>query len=134
MALSILWYPGYRPRGQKEVIITLTGRNEMGSEKSRHTSRRRQTRLVGDWSSDVCSSDLLVALDLGLNFELRVADRFADVFGLLGCDALGDGDLLAHRAGQGLFDLAVVERLDRNASFDQFVLQNVDYALQLRVV
>src|SRR5205807_5805821 len=25
------------------------------------SSRRRQTRLQGDWSSDVCSSDLLVA-------------------------------------------------------------------------
>src|SRR5256885_10877161 len=27
------------------------------------SSRRRHTRLQGDWSSDVCSSDLLVILD-----------------------------------------------------------------------
>src|SRR5918995_2318893 len=29
------------------------------------SSRRRHTRLQGDWSSDVCSSDLPVALPLG---------------------------------------------------------------------
>src|SRR5437016_9402579 len=29
------------------------------------SSRRRHTRLVSDWSSDVCSSDLVVGLDLG---------------------------------------------------------------------
>src|SRR5256885_10996869 len=29
------------------------------------SSRRRHTRLQGDWSSDVCSSDLLVAWGLG---------------------------------------------------------------------
>src|SRR5574341_2485911 len=28
------------------------------------SSRRRHTRLVGDWSSDVCSSDLVVFLEL----------------------------------------------------------------------
>src|SRR5256885_6326019 len=27
------------------------------------SSRRRHTRLQGDWSSDVCSSDLIVPLD-----------------------------------------------------------------------
>src|SRR2546426_5486707 len=29
------------------------------------SSRRRHTRLQGDWSSDVCSSDLALALGLG---------------------------------------------------------------------
>src|SRR6266850_3824361 len=28
------------------------------------SSRRRHTRLQGDWSSDVCSSDLVVAIDV----------------------------------------------------------------------
>src|SRR5438093_6665462 len=31
------------------------------------SSRRRHTRLVSDWSSDVCSSDLLVLLRLRRN-------------------------------------------------------------------
>src|SRR5256885_11970847 len=30
------------------------------------SSRRRHTRLQGDWSSDVCSSDLIAAFDIGL--------------------------------------------------------------------
>src|SRR5262249_57940548 len=44
-------------------------------------SRRRHTRLVSDWSSDVCSSDLLgqgfpPALPLGLDgLRLLLADR-----------------------------------------------------------
>src|SRR5437762_10707922 len=29
------------------------------------SSRRRHTRYIGDWSSDVCSSDLLEALNAG---------------------------------------------------------------------
>src|SRR5256885_12913481 len=29
------------------------------------SSRRRHTRLQGDWSSDVCSSDLLAAVQFG---------------------------------------------------------------------
>src|SRR5215467_7274237 len=38
------------------------------------SSRRRHTRLQGDWSSDVCSSDLAVALDLARvgTFEQKV--------------------------------------------------------------
>src|SRR5258706_12002802 len=37
------------------------------------SSRRRHTRLVSDWSSDVCSSDLLFHVP-GLNIELRQVD------------------------------------------------------------
>src|SRR5256885_16991910 len=33
------------------------------------SSRRRHTRLQGDWSSDVCSSDLAVARDQGRKAE-----------------------------------------------------------------
>src|SRR2546426_9941603 len=41
------------------------------------SSRRRHTRLQGDWSSDVCSSDLVempagVAVDLGCAYALEV--------------------------------------------------------------
>src|SRR2546426_12105802 len=31
------------------------------------SSRRRHTRLQGDWSSDVCSSDLQLVVNLGAN-------------------------------------------------------------------
>src|SRR5256885_5821523 len=40
------------------------------------SSRRRHTRLQGDWSSDVCSSDLLQEVALGF-----IADDAADGFG-----------------------------------------------------
>src|SRR5688500_19994146 len=36
------------------------------------SSRRRHTRLQGDWSSDVCSSDLIVGKGRGI---CRVAER-----------------------------------------------------------
>src|SRR5688500_19605481 len=39
------------------------------------SSRRRHTRLQGDWSSDVCSSDLR-ALQLHLAVDQRVVDGF----------------------------------------------------------
>src|SRR3989454_5581429 len=39
------------------------------------TSRRRHTRLQGDWSSDVCSSDLLPAPGCGAGPEHRGRER-----------------------------------------------------------
>src|SRR5256885_7106432 len=41
------------------------------------SSRRRHTRLQGDWSSDVCSSDLDCRLALGIE-EVRVASHRGD--------------------------------------------------------
>src|SRR2546426_4379578 len=41
------------------------------------SSRRRHTRLQGDWSSDVCSSDLLRRLHL--DQELALPDEVAEV-------------------------------------------------------
>src|SRR5437763_16326090 len=38
------------------------------------SSRRRHTRYIGDWSSDVCSSDLVVSFPIG--FIEWVADAF----------------------------------------------------------
>src|SRR5256885_7004262 len=54
------------------------------------SSRRRHTRLQGDWSSDVCSSDLNRAADLG-----RAGERCA--LNLAGIDksAIARGDWLA---------------------------------------
>src|SRR5256885_8551449 len=40
------------------------------------SSRRRHTRLQGDWSSDVCSSDLTLSTALAANHGLRPALRF----------------------------------------------------------
>src|SRR5205807_7332355 len=39
------------------------------------SSRRRHTRLQGDWSSDVCSSDLLVWRTFAALHELRRTGR-----------------------------------------------------------
>src|SRR5256885_11411682 len=41
------------------------------------SSRRRHTRLQGDWSSDVCSSDLLQSLTSLLLFSAAVRTCFA---------------------------------------------------------
>src|SRR5256885_11897985 len=38
------------------------------------SSRRRHTRLQGDWSSDVCSSDLIAAQTLGPEFKQWLND------------------------------------------------------------
>src|SRR5256885_8614586 len=48
------------------------------------SSRRRHTRLQGDWSSDVCSSDLHAALALG---RAALADSLLGRFDVLcpGC-------------------------------------------------
>src|SRR2546426_11883801 len=40
------------------------------------SSRRRHTRLQGDWSSDVCSSDLAVISLLGVGGLLLYGDNF----------------------------------------------------------
>src|SRR6266446_4313360 len=39
------------------------------------SSRRRHTRLQGDWSSDVCSSDLLSKMARDLRLRRDVAER-----------------------------------------------------------
>src|SRR5262249_59852584 len=40
------------------------------------SSRRRHTRLVSDWSSDVCSSDLSLLVMVG-NSQIRLAGQWA---------------------------------------------------------
>src|SRR5256885_10808438 len=46
------------------------------------SSRRRHTRLQGDWSSDVCSSDLIELIEQNLLPEIgeRKLAEFCDVF------------------------------------------------------
>src|SRR3989454_3036558 len=43
------------------------------------SSRRRHTRLQGDWSSDVCSSDLLSWRDNQKSYRVRVDNRCANL-------------------------------------------------------
>src|SRR5258706_11626629 len=64
------------------------------------SSRRRHTRLVSDWSSDVCSSDLITSLGspretieickpLGIKVFCDVVDlKYAKVVEALGADAV----------------------------------------------
>src|SRR5256885_7328730 len=50
------------------------------------SSRRRHTRLQGDWSSDVCSSDLIARAGNDPAGEVRLAGGQADFFkGLFDC-------------------------------------------------
>src|SRR5256885_6032906 len=57
------------------------------------SSRRRHTRLQGDWSSDVCSSDLRnQALDFCIGAMLRSEDGYAKIESLVpGGPAQTDG-------------------------------------------
>src|SRR5256885_4211436 len=63
----------WQARAGKIIIKTSTERQAMiVGDSARHyivffffSSRRRHTRLQGDWSSDVCSSDLNVMIWLG---------------------------------------------------------------------
>src|SRR5438093_1700139 len=80
------------------------------------SSRRRHTRLVSDWSSDVCSSELERADDrsdrelplagerLWVDHEPGLALRGEDVVRV---QVLVDEDLLSLRAGQ------IAQRLER---------------------
>src|SRR5256885_2293727 len=84
------------------------------------SSRRRHTRLQGDWSSDVCSSDLLRARIEGLALEHRIS-RFGHVTASIGvATAQGDEAGATQGATQGTTQgstqgaaVALVEAADR---------------------
>ena len=66
--------------GSVWVVVSVKGHGEGGYKENFYfffSSRRRHTRLVSDWSSDVCSSDLMGHRD----------DRMSP-FGDQTCDAL----------------------------------------------
>src|SRR5256885_6830955 len=80
------------------------------------SSRRRHTRLQGDWSSDVCSSDLERTRDGHLDGLLRVGAQKADVLDL-------DGMLAPDRpddAGNGLRTAGAAEGRARAVDVDAF--------------
>src|SRR5438093_10611948 len=74
------------------------------------SSRRRHTRLVSDWSSDVCSSDLLQVLKLaGTLIEGRGLASLSRLTGLRELDLAGarlDDEALSH-----IGKLSTIERL-----------------------
>src|SRR5205807_5992195 len=80
------------------------------------SSRRRHTRLQGDWSSDVCSSDLVGALDQG---------AIALMFAVNPLGVQGDGTLIegANVTASGFIGNAVVGREQPDLSPD-FVFQS----------
>src|SRR2546429_9531368 len=57
------------------------------------SSRRRHTRCSRDWSSDVCSSDLLLQLKGENAFKVRAYDMGADAFETLPPDPAAPGGL-----------------------------------------
>src|SRR5688500_20100880 len=68
------------------------------------SSRRRHTRLQGDWSSDVCSSDLCVsggermAKEEAIEVEGRVKEALANTQFRIELDI--GGEVIAHVAGK----------------------------------
>src|SRR5256885_10940562 len=54
------------------------------------SSRRRHTRLQGDWSSDVCSSDLLVVAEVA-GIDEAIVRRSVDAVGVRAFLPLGIG-------------------------------------------
>src|SRR5256885_3554268 len=83
------------------VVAVLVRRREHYQFNFFFSSRRRHTRLQGDWSSDVCSSDLwrVVYLD-GIHFKIRHGDKCdtSIILTALGVDLEGKKEVLALRA------------------------------------
>src|SRR6266487_5880785 len=63
------------------------------------SSRRRHTRWTGDWSSDVCSSDLDMANEVRARYAVRLGLK--EVKGL----AEGDAKRIVERRGAGYVSL-----------------------------
>src|SRR2546422_5417857 len=65
------------------------------------SSRRRHTRCSRDWSSDVCSSDLTLALQF-LAAKLNIACKGSDSNCIASAIAAADSFLCAHPVGSGV--------------------------------
>src|SRR5437762_4940407 len=59
----------------RELVVALVGGQGLRHHFFFFSSRRRHTRYIGDWSSDVCSSDLL---EMGGYVDPRAARRRID--------------------------------------------------------
>ena len=58
------------------------------------SSRRRHTRYIGDWSSDVCSSDLRTLPDLNLSVVSAIISKANQLATIGADDQLRDGLLI----------------------------------------
>src|SRR5437762_4128062 len=79
------------------------------------SSRRRHTRYIGDWSSDVCSSDLIDRGPGCRMFENLGNMRFRDVTAELGLDfhGWGMGVAVGDVDGDGFDDIFIARSEER---------------------
>src|SRR5258706_4218382 len=81
------------------------------------SSRRRHTRLVSDWSSDVCSSDLEFSLYCGYTMDTQSESSYAGPLEELGrthTDILGTPDdeqfgVALDRASKDIFGISLTQ-------------------------
>src|SRR5207302_5579579 len=91
------------------------------------SSRRRHTRFSRDWSSDVCSSDLVI---IGLGAKPLIEDFIAGFF-LLSQESLGIGDYVKIDDIEGYveaikFRTLIIRGQIGRASCRERVLRSVD--------
>src|SRR6266487_5849917 len=82
------------------------------------SSRRRHTRWTGDWSSDVCSSDLhgpFLAADVARRLGLGVAVVEQTLVRLEGAGRVVAGEFRPGGAGREWLDAEVLRRLRRRS-------------------
>src|SRR5437016_5383922 len=78
------------------------------------SSRRRHTRLVSDWSSDVCSSDLVWPVTRTFGVDTWPSHQFLDAVNRLG--AVVDGLMMFAAHDDGFFGTGVNAKATVNAS------------------
>src|SRR3712207_8099201 len=79
------------------------------------SSRRRHTRYWRDWSSDVCSSDLVIAKANNTN---NIGFTISDMMGMFGSGGFGGGGgmgggMMMMRGGGGLSNFGVARSEER---------------------
>src|SRR5205807_4829741 len=79
------------------------------------SSRRRHTRLQGDWSSDVCSSDLVPQLAAALGWDLagELVERGCELWNVYGPTETAVWSALRRVGGDGHLDGAVTGEIGR---------------------
>src|SRR5207245_5632426 len=100
------------------------------------SSRRRHTRCYRDWSSDVCSSDLISTRPTGVNLRWAVERVFkassrARLVVLLGDELRREADMIlreeleaAHKIGR--FGAALIEEIGRVSCRERMCVTEVE--------
>ena len=76
----------------------------------------------------------LLLHDLRLHPELRIFDDFDEGLRIFFVDSDPQCDFLPRRPAGGLLDRTVFERLEMDAAFDEFVLEDINDALERKLV